>query len=567
MSEKTFSTFVEDVTIEMPHFDDRLTEFVESATDGHKLIIEMAAIHEGLTANFNFYPAEHLSASLESWTNPYPKPIILNHDLSVDPIGRVMNAQMDKEMDGSEYVRLQFAITDPKAIEKVMDGRYLTGSVGGRSKVAKCSVCETDWASASIMTLPCKHVRGKIYKGKLAYMERQDLSFYEYSFVNAPADSRSVVKSIKNGGVSEAESDAFFSMSVYGLDMDSPSVIKFTESENVDILSNMRKKEAIPLYHQLKGSFLSAIVRESTLDEKESEVEDKDDVLAVVEGLSNDLSGKAASDNAEEAEVSEDEVLEEETSTEDDAEAEASENTDASESDDEGEDVEESDETESEDAASESEESDAEEVEEATPQAQESPRTKDRDSNFAKPTATAEKPSKRDADKTRDSDDDANDLQEEETVEEGSEEGLEDSTESVEEFERRIVELEASVQSLSEENARLKRALHNTLAERVVDTKIALGMIEQSDREEALKEHASRTAASLADSLRDLISMPSKATNVSTLPDFKQSMAGTKEAADAKVETVNDSEEIEESNKKTDPEQVFVDTLMGRRML
>ena len=84
----------------------------------------------GLTANYNNYSAAELEKALQSWVEPYPKPIILNHDLNSEPIGRVMAAKMDKEQDGSPYVRLQVAITDPVAIQKVLDKRYLTGSVG-----------------------------------------------------------------------------------------------------------------------------------------------------------------------------------------------------------------------------------------------------------------------------------------------------------------------------------------------------------------------------------------------------------------------------------------------------
>ena len=57
-----------------------------------------------------------------------------------------MAAKMDKEQDGSAYVRLQVAITDPIAIQKVMDKRYLTGSVGGRAGKAVCSISGDDLA-------------------------------------------------------------------------------------------------------------------------------------------------------------------------------------------------------------------------------------------------------------------------------------------------------------------------------------------------------------------------------------------------------------------------------------
>ena len=104
-----------------------------------------------------------------------------------------MAAKMDKESDGSSFVRLQIAITDPVAIEKVLDRRYLTGSVGGRAGKAICSISGQDLAAegeGGRPTLP-KYRRGQVYKGKLAFVDMQDISFKEYSFVNQPADQRS----------------------------------------------------------------------------------------------------------------------------------------------------------------------------------------------------------------------------------------------------------------------------------------------------------------------------------------------------------------------------------------
>src|SRR6056300_935557 len=117
--------FVENFTVELPDFSNLEADFAESFNSKQGLIIEVAAIHEGLTANYNNYSAQELEKALESWVEPYPKPIILNHDLSTEPIGRVIAAKMDKESDGSAFVRLQVAITDPVAAQKVMDKRYL----------------------------------------------------------------------------------------------------------------------------------------------------------------------------------------------------------------------------------------------------------------------------------------------------------------------------------------------------------------------------------------------------------------------------------------------------------
>jgi len=98
-----------------------------------------------------------------------------------------MAAKMDQEADGSKFVRLQIAITDPVAAQKVMDKRYLTGSVGGRAGKAICSISGEDLAKEDASGRPkiSKYKRGQVYKGKVAYIEMQELSFKEYSFVNS----------------------------------------------------------------------------------------------------------------------------------------------------------------------------------------------------------------------------------------------------------------------------------------------------------------------------------------------------------------------------------------------
>ena len=106
----------------------------------------------------------------------------MNHDLSSEPIGRVIAAKMDKEEDGSHFVRLQIAVTDPVAAQKISDQRYLTGSVGGRAGKAVCSISGEDLATEDASGRPKapKYKRGTVHKGKMAYIDMQDISFKEY---------------------------------------------------------------------------------------------------------------------------------------------------------------------------------------------------------------------------------------------------------------------------------------------------------------------------------------------------------------------------------------------------
>ena len=540
--------FVENFTLELPDLSKSDLDFSESFNSRHGLIIEVAAIHEGLTANYNNYSAEALEQALQSWVDPYPKPIILNHDLNTEPIGRVMAARMDKEADGSSFVRLQIAITDPVAAQKVLDKRYLTGSVGGRAGKAICSITGDDLAveDASGRPKAPKYKRGQVYKGKLAFIDMQDIGFKEYSFVNQPADQKSGVRSLKttDGKAELSDSEGWVARSAaFVLNMDNEDIISI--EENRSILSNMKKKESKPIYLHLKGAFLTALAfqesesyinkTESLLSNEDSEnnnseetrnmtdVNKSEDILAVAEGLSEDLSNISASaigEASEEVKVTSEEEKTEESTSAEEEQKEVSEG-DA-----------EADPEEEKNSSDDSEKADVQDAD---------------SENAEKPEESLSK-----------------DNEDQETAEE--ENNLSDNKEGVEQD---IDLLKASIKSLEEENAKLKSALHRTLVERVVDTKIGLGFESADERENLIGEHASRTAASLADSLRDLAKAPSKINK--RISDYMTMPQVTSEAEVSSEENVLTLDKEENTKTSTDPnesfEQVLVDALMGRRKL
>lgn len=574
MSDKTFAEFSETLTLEIPNISQKLSGFAEAKNNSRGLIIEVAAIHAGLTANFNHYGSKALEQSLSTWVNPYPKPIILNHDLSVDPIGRVMAAKMDSEKDGTPFVRLQIAITDPAAIEKISDQRYLTGSVGGRSEAALCSVCGKDWAEATMMgPVPCRHIRGRTYKGQLAFLERIGLGFKEYSFVNNPADSRSQVidnsDTPSDAGLIPVESDGWVTAAkFFSLNMEKEEVLEYTESEEKDLLEGLKKKESAPLYLSLKGAFLSSLAYAEELhDNKEiftvsdTEVRDVEDVLAVTEELSDDLRGLQQSAGLTESEEDtghEQEDLEDEPVAAQHAEDEAGSEED--------EPVLEEEQTENNDEQDSEEESDddmdsAEDVEEATPrpQGQEKIRTTDMDSKFNRPLEDVPSP-KIGGDKTREEDESEDG---EEIIDQTELEAQEDNNID---FELLVEEMISREEALVEENARLKKALHRMLAERVVDAKIGLGIENVENRGELINEHVSRSASSLADTMRDLASSPMKFRPIiAEIPEMDQSdVSITDDGSHIDGET---SGSVEVVDPLSTAEQLFVDALMGRRKL
>lgn len=559
--------FVENFTVELPDFSALEADFSESFNSKQGLIIEVAAIHEGLTANYNNYSAAELEKALESWVEPYPKPIILNHDLSTEPIGRVIAARMDKESDGSSFVRLQVAITDPVAAQKVLDKRYLTGSVGGRASKAVCSISGEDLAQETESGRPKmpKFRRGKVYKGKLAYIDMQDISFKEYSFVNQPADQKSGVRSttFSDGKAPVAASDDWVAKSsAFVLHMDEEDIVSLEENES--IFKNMKKKDSKTTYLRTKGAFLSAIAiheseselnnSETLLSNEDLEVEKSeeistmnditkdDDILAVATGLSEDLSNIASSQVSEE--VSE--------------EVSAEENQQPEEQDESVEATEEAEETiEATDASEEAAEDVAEEA------AAEEISTDDSEQADVQEEAVDSE----EAEKPEESSDEVSDEVQEESQEESLTAEESSDEQASEDQSGAIALLEEKVQSLQAENAKLKGALHMTLVERVVDTKIALGLAEGDQREDLISEHASRTASSLADSLRDMAVMPAKVGKRTALDSIEFEVETAQVTEDVNVASIDLEVEEEAADPEVSFEQVLVDTLMGRRKL
>jgi len=474
---------------------------------------------------------------LQSWVEPYPKPVILNHDLNSEPIGRVMAAKMEKEEDGASYVRLQIAITDPAAAQKIADRRYLTGSVGGRAGKALCSISGEDLAKEDASGRPKfpKYKRGQVYKGKLAFIDMQDISFKEYSFVNQPADQRSGVRDTKAIGskMPVSDSDTWIAKSsAFVLHMDQEDIISLKENES--ILKNLKKKESRPVYLHTKGAFLAAMaVQESensnnieksllfnkdsntTTSEENTGMEDaqvKEDILTVAQELSHDLSTiAAAADTAEEKPVEQKEEVV--------AEEKVDESTD-------------------EQKQQEISSDNSEQAEEQTAQDVDSEKTEE-------PQETSEQKS------------DENDPEKEEIK-------SDDLIAQEDKGDEQGDEIQKLIKTLQEENARLKAALHNTLAERVVDTKIALGIDSASDRDKLVKDHSARTASSLADSLRDLAKLPEKKSKSFEVPTMESELVVAEEQ---KVVTVDEEPKAKEENSEEVFEQLFVDALMGRRKL
>jgi starvation-inducible DNA-binding protein len=611
-----------------------------------------------------------------------------------------MAARMDKEEDGSSFVRLQIAVTDPVAAQKIADKRYMTGSVGGRAGKAVCSISGEDLAAEDDNGKPrvARYKRGKVYKGKMAFVDMQDISFKEYSFVNQPADQRSGVRGSKttDGSAPVADSDNWVAKSAaFVLHMDNEDIVSINENES--ILKNMKKKESKPVYLHLKGAFLTALaIQENenvnnqsvSLLSNEDSIENKseenlkmkdvatDDILAVTEELSEDLSiitaGGSKEEPAEEAAAPTEEVtpveeaapvaeepVAEETAPEEVApitEAEAMPVAEALQKvlndtvvfyyaahrahwNVEGEDFTEFHELFSniyEDALG-----SLDPIAENMRKLQAFPATltesvmnasfkddatvteamglastileknnvvnasvmaafaaanaaneqgianflAERDdmhkkwawqlrSSLKMEAEDAAESAWREENRSTEATEEAEERNQEVVVDSANTEATEENKDTeVTEAELTGVEVaveqkaddsDNKLQALEEENQKLRSALHRTLAERVVDAKIAVGIESYDAREELIVDHVKRNAASLADSLRDLAKMPNAKSVKASMPEINPEIETVEN--DDNVITI-DVETKEEEVAINPAEQLFVDALMGRRKL
>lgn len=168
-----------------------VTEAATTSAAPNRIVTVVEGIHTGLTRNKTFYPADDLEKAVDSWLNPYGRPVIKNHDTWEEPTGRVIGARFKQSQLAPEKhtIELDLEITDPDTIQKVLDGRYRTLSIGGSANSVVCSVCGKDIVKEGY----CNHMKGRAYEGKVAHWIIRDLSFDEISWVNVPADTHAQV--------------------------------------------------------------------------------------------------------------------------------------------------------------------------------------------------------------------------------------------------------------------------------------------------------------------------------------------------------------------------------------
>lgn len=163
--------------------------------------VKLKASHfEFVNRNAVLYTDNAVKKGTPSWLKPYNKPQLVAHNKQGDPIGRIIDYKIIKQKTTSDeppnYIQLIARITDKSAIEKILDGRYNTISVGSRTSKVICSECGQIITEEGL----CDHIKGSYNdKGEIIHWIIDQLDYTECSFVNEPADDYANVEEINYG--------------------------------------------------------------------------------------------------------------------------------------------------------------------------------------------------------------------------------------------------------------------------------------------------------------------------------------------------------------------------------
>ena len=170
-----------------------VTQLLKDSASGKKNIIaldvETEATHSGKNHNYCVYYEDSMEKDAETFMNPFPKPMLKNHDSYSEPLGRTKQSWFGPSSltDERSAIHLVTRVTDKDAIEKFLDGRYSTVSIGGSMGTVTCNVCGKTILKDGKFNF-CGHWRGETYKDQVCYWGAKDITYHEVSTVNNPAD-------------------------------------------------------------------------------------------------------------------------------------------------------------------------------------------------------------------------------------------------------------------------------------------------------------------------------------------------------------------------------------------
>ncbi len=218
--------------------DSVLVKLEDSIRNKKEMLITIDASHYGFrNGNGTIYRHDTVQNDIHSFVSPKPRPIIQQHrpDTS-EKFGRIIAADYkltdyydilakDHVLEGLSteeyitlckdvllpfqrktpgfnglgYVQVVGKLDSPRAIQKVLDGEFLTVSIGAKPIKLVCSECLTDQ-----MDDICKHFANKTND---IFMLSESLRYEELSFVQKPADPYGKITMIHDGLVEEYKTE------------------------------------------------------------------------------------------------------------------------------------------------------------------------------------------------------------------------------------------------------------------------------------------------------------------------------------------------------------------------
>lgn len=347
---------------------------------GHQtgLQVRIAATHAGIvTRNNGFYLPDRMRKGASSFTDQYQKPVLLHHEDHKDPVGRIIRSGYvdtsgsiqdkyvgkvvrdkrgkeigtiteqllldfnsgkmpfgqqvdvirnlfkdalldDNSYDGLGHIQIVANITDQDAISKLLDGRYITGSVGATTDRALCSICKQDWTEDG----QCEHKPGGIYDSAKCFIIAGNLFYDEYSFVNVPADRHSKVLELNYNGITDSvEVVDDYKGRVYEVRLEFPQY----DSLNQEVNFMGKKTKKVADSTETPEVEVENVTDEATTQETDTSVQDEANPKPDESGettVEDDTTTEGNTEVQDEAAPAEGEVQDQATSAEPDAQEE-----------------------------------------------------------------------------------------------------------------------------------------------------------------------------------------------------------------------------------------------------
>lgn len=176
------------------------SDLLGSVKSGEAIALDVTfeATHSGENLNHAVYTSKGLENDTQTWMYPFAKPLIKNHNMYEEPIGRTIDAYFGPSdlVQNRDTINVTYRVSDADAMVKFADGRYKTMSIGARSGYIRCNICGKDILKDGKFKF-CGHWKGDMYTDKKATWTVENMTFREGSIVNAPADVYAQVKTIK----------------------------------------------------------------------------------------------------------------------------------------------------------------------------------------------------------------------------------------------------------------------------------------------------------------------------------------------------------------------------------